>query len=407
MLGLTWLAYVSFGITAGSLPPLVGAITEDLGISSTQMGLVLGAWQLIYIGTASPLGAAVDRFGVRRSVGAGLLVIWLSLVLRAAAVDFFTLFGAVALFGLGGPIISTGAPKVVSQWFRGNERGLAAGIYNTGPLTGVAFALATAASFVEPVTGTWRGIAWVYGSIVLVVLVAWWLFARDAPSASPDRLRDAGERSTTRALLRLRNVRIVLALALVTFLMSHGLQNWLPTLLSDGGMTAAQAGAWVAGATMVGALGLFAIPSLARQGYRRYVMSGLLVSSAASGYGLVLLAGPSQVGALMLFAVARSPMVPIVMLILMETPGVGVRRMGAAAGLFYAIAEVGGFSGPFLLGVVRDVTGELGVGILTLSSLVGAMVVLMPLVREGREPAVVEPAPTGPNEAPPVPLSPS
>ena len=156
---------------------------------------------------------------------------------------------------------------------------------------------------------------------------------------------------------------------------------------------------------MVGALGLFAIPSLARYGYRRHVMAGLLLGSAASGYGLVLLAGPGQVGALMLFTVARSPVVPIVMLILMETRGVGVLRMGAAAGLFYAVAEVGGFGGPFLLGVVRDVTGELGVGILTLSSLVGALVVLMPLLREGREPAIVEPSPDG-DPALPAPLPP-
>ena len=86
MLILTWMVYACFGITGGSLPPLVGAVTSDLVLSSTQMGLVLGAWQLIYIGTASPLGAVVDRFGVRRSMAVGLAVVWISLLLRAAAV---------------------------------------------------------------------------------------------------------------------------------------------------------------------------------------------------------------------------------------------------------------------------------------------------------------------------------
>ena len=383
MLALTWLVYACFGIVGGSLPPLVGSVTGDLALSSTQMGLVLGAWQLMYIGTATPLGALVDRFGARRSMGVGLGIVLLSLLLRAAAIDFFTLFGAVALFGFGGPIISAGAPKVVSEWFEGRERGLAAGVYNTGPLTGMAFALATAASFVEPVTGTWRGIALVYGAIVLAALVLWWALARDTPqdpAREPGRAAGPGAVS---ALLRLRNVRVVLALALVSFLASHGIQNWLPTLLSDDGMSAAQAGAWVAGATMLGALGLLIIPPTARHGRRRQVMAVLLIGSAASGVALVLLTGAGQVGALMAWTVLRSPIVPVTLLILMETPGVGAARMGAAAGLFFAVAEIGGFGGPLLLGAVRDATGELGAGILLVSALVAALALLMPLVREG------------------------
>lgn len=155
MLGLAWLLYVCFGIVIGSIPPLVDPIRQDLDISYVQMGLVLGVWQLVYIGTASPLGALVDRLGIRRSLGVGIIVVWLSLVLRGLAVDFWTLAASVALFGLGGPIISIGAPKVVSVWFDGRERGTAAGIYATGPMVGGILALSTAAGVVVPLTGSW------------------------------------------------------------------------------------------------------------------------------------------------------------------------------------------------------------------------------------------------------------
>ncbi|MBI4310281.1 MAG: MFS transporter, partial [Chloroflexi bacterium] len=129
MLGLVWMLYASFGITTGSMPPLVQPIVDELGISYSQMGLIMGAWQLVYIVTAYPLGLLVDRLGVRKSLGIGVLVILASLILRGLAVNFATLFLAVALFGVGGPIVSIGAPKVVAQWFQGNQRGLAAGIY--------------------------------------------------------------------------------------------------------------------------------------------------------------------------------------------------------------------------------------------------------------------------------------
>src|SRR3972149_3025055 len=82
MLFLFWLLYASFGLTVGTIPPLVAPIRQDLGMSFSQMGMVLGAWQMVYIFSASPLGAFVDKLGVRRSLGIGIIIVWLSLVLR-------------------------------------------------------------------------------------------------------------------------------------------------------------------------------------------------------------------------------------------------------------------------------------------------------------------------------------
>ena len=175
MLGLVWAVYASFGIGVASIPPLVDPIIEDLGMSSSAMGFVLGGWQLVYIVTAYPMGMLVDRWGTRRALGVGIVVVWLSLVLRGLAVDFMTLFLAVGLFGIGGPLISIGAPKVVSQWFTGKERGLAAGIYATAPVSGMVLALSTAGSVVLSLTGSWRGISIVYGVLILFAMAAWWL----------------------------------------------------------------------------------------------------------------------------------------------------------------------------------------------------------------------------------------
>mgnify|MGYP003306594401 CR=1 FL=1 len=144
MLALIWLVYACFGITVGSFPPLVSFISKDLDLSSTEMGLVLGAWQLVYIFTASPIGTLIDKHGVRKSVTICMLIFMLSLVVRTFACDCLTIFITVGLFGIGGPIISIGAPKVVSEWFDGKERGFAAGVYTTAPLAGVAIAIATA-----------------------------------------------------------------------------------------------------------------------------------------------------------------------------------------------------------------------------------------------------------------------
>ena len=48
--------------------------------------------------------------------------------MRATAHSFTTLLLAVGIFGVGGPLISSGVPKLASQWFsgRGRSRGLPA-----------------------------------------------------------------------------------------------------------------------------------------------------------------------------------------------------------------------------------------------------------------------------------------
>ena len=99
------------------------------------MGSVLGAWQLVYIVTALPCGALVDRFGLRRSLLLCSLVMGFSFILRAYAVDHLTLFLSVALFGFGGPLVSIGAPKLISLWFAGRERACY-GDLCYGPLSG-------------------------------------------------------------------------------------------------------------------------------------------------------------------------------------------------------------------------------------------------------------------------------
>ncbi|MBI4201158.1 MAG: MFS transporter [Chloroflexi bacterium] len=387
MLALVFFLYASFGLTMGTIPPLVGPILTDLNLSYSQMGMVLGAWQLVYIGTAYPLGTMVDRLGVRRSLGIGILVILLSLVFRGLAVDFYTLLLAVALFGVGGPIISIGAPKVVSLWFEGNERGVAVGIYNVGPLLGMVFAFATASSLVIPLTGSWRGISLIYGAMVLLAAVAWWLFAREAPPPTAD----GDQRGSTAAmslgeafhtLLRLRNVQLLLVLAVGSFMLNHGLNNWLPTLLQESGMTLSQAGFWTAIGMASGALGLLVIPGLARHGYRTLAIGLLLALGAGTTVGLALLHGPGLIGVLLLSNVARLSMMPVLILILLETPGVGAPRIGAASGLFFAAAEVGGFSGPLLLGLLRDATGSLVSGVLLLAVVSASMVLMTPLIHE-------------------------
>ena len=109
MLAGVWLIYCCFGLTMAAMAPLVQPISQDLALSRSAMGSILGIWPLVYIGAAMPAGSLLDRFGLRRSLFVAALVIALSGALRAAAPGYAGLAFAVAVFGLGGPLVSTSA----------------------------------------------------------------------------------------------------------------------------------------------------------------------------------------------------------------------------------------------------------------------------------------------------------
>ena len=48
---------------------------------------------------------------------------------------------------------------------------------------------------------------------------------------------------------------------------------------------------------------------------------------------------------------------PLLILILMETPEVGSEHMGSAGGIFFCISDMGGFFGPLIMGFLVDLTG--------------------------------------------------
>ena len=88
---------------------------------------------------------------------------------------------------------------------------------------------------------------------------------------------------------------------------------------------------------------------------------------------------------LVLQGVARSSLMTVAILTLVETRGVGEKHAGTASGLFFSFAEIGGAGGPIVLGVLYDATGGFDAGLYLLAG-IGALlaVAAMGLRRIGR-----------------------
>ncbi|MGB1884774.1 MAG: CynX/NimT family MFS transporter [Gammaproteobacteria bacterium] len=367
-----WLIYGSFGLIASSLAPLVQRIELDLGIGHTAMGSIMGAWQLVFIAAAIPCGLLLDRLGMRWALLIGAISIALSAWGRSIAQDYWSLLLAVMVFGIGGPIISAGAPKVIANWFEGSSRGLAMGIYVTGPSLGGICALTLTHPFFLPMFGDdWRPLFVLWAAVAMVAGILWWLLA-SLPGIHQRAVQIHAEaprphRRVIRELVTEPAVQLMLAMALGVFMLSHGLMNWLPELLVGYGMSHSQAGYWAALPTLVGIFSALTIPRLATPERRFTILIGLCTALLLATIALQFASEFVLFFGLILQGVARATLMTVLVLTLVELPGVGQRNAGTASGLFFAAAEIGGMLGPLLMGLLYDLTHAFVAGLASFS----------------------------------------
>ncbi len=374
MLGALWMVYFSFGIAVFGMTPLVNVIREDLDLSKGAMGTILGAWPLVFLVAAMPSGALVDRLGLRRSLGIATVIISASALLRPVVTNFIGMFGSVALFGLGGPLVSVGAPKLISVWFDEEERALAMGITMSAPAIGGVLPLVTANSLLMPAFDqSWRATLMVYALITVAVIAVWLIAASAGEKLAAGADRDANPDhgfSGARGLLRHRAVRLMLIVALGMFFFNHALNGWLPTVIEDRGFSSSAAGYLAGAVTALSIVGALLGPRLIPEGSRLAVMAGVYAVFSIASILLYVDVKATTLAGLAIIGLSRGLAVPVALVVMMQLPGVAQRNMGAAGGLFFTVGEAGGVTGPILFGVLADI-GGFGAGLVLLAGVAG------------------------------------
>lgn len=222
-----------------------------------------------------------------------------------------------------------------------------------------------------------------YAGFTLSTGAVWWVVsathtvasttpAVDKPDAAATETRhhelhDAVPTATNRQLLALKSVRLVLVLALGSFLFNHGIGNWLVEMLRDGDRTAGQASDLAALTTLVGIGSALIVPRLASPARRKRVYLGVYLLGAIGVALVPHLDGATVFVALVAVGITRAAALPLGMMLLMDDPGVGASNMAVAGGLYFTAGEIGGVIGPLLVGSAASASGGYGLAALLLS----------------------------------------
>ncbi len=347
-------------VDRGTLPTAAPLIQSDLGLSSSQLGLLLSAFFWTYATIQIPVGWLAERFGAQRVLAAGLTVWALSTLLVGFAASFLLLLVLRLLLGVGE---SAGFPctsKILAATVPNEGLGTANGIIAFAYLMGPAVGTFTGGLLIDSVG--WRITFVVFGAASLL-----WLWPWSRVGVQHRTIRNlSADVATTWMILRQRSLWGTGLGHFSSNYTFYFMLSWLPAyLVRERGFSTVEMARLAGSAYLLNAV--FAMAG--GWAIDRYIARG---GSANFGYKLVL--GGTHIGVvacMLCMAVGPRPVALACIFIYQvlcgfQSPGVfavsqiiaGPAAAGRWVGIQNTIGNLAGIVAPALTGFVVDWTGH-------------------------------------------------
>lgn len=132
ILAIVYLSILAFALIFQSIPPILPLIISELHLTYTESGLLMSLFALPGLFISLLGGFLSDRYGLR-SLGLGCFILMIAGTLFVGlGMELQILWLGRVVAGIGALTLSVLLPKLLSQWFKEKELGLAMGVFNTG-----------------------------------------------------------------------------------------------------------------------------------------------------------------------------------------------------------------------------------------------------------------------------------
>jgi sugar phosphate permease len=168
----------------GSLAVANTTIRADLGISATQMGVLLSTFSLAYAVSQLPAGFLLDRFGERIILGTAMFL-WSATQTATGLVRGFSSFIVMRIcLAMGEAPFVVSAVKAVNEWFDDRNRATPMGIINSATTMGQS--LAPPILTVIMLAFGWRRMFMLIGLPGILLSIVWFVFYRERKDHARD-----------------------------------------------------------------------------------------------------------------------------------------------------------------------------------------------------------------------------
>lgn len=377
-----------------------------VGISDASYGLGAGLFFIGYFLCEVPSNLALERFGARRWF-ARILFTWGVITMAMALINSATSFYVLRfLLGAAEAGLYPGILYFLTKWFPMRHRARIIGLLVlaqpvalivTGPIAG--WLLSTTGVFG---LSNWQTLFVLSGLPAVLLCLptlrllpespaqAHWLAPADRAWIERELAADRSAyalKSHGNPLSALKDKRVLLlSLLFLPFPLSiYGLSLWLPTIIKQFGVTDATTGLLSAVPYLFAVAGLYLVPRHSDRKGERYwhiiVVSAMAaVTMAASAW--------CQTPALQFFFICLTAFsIYSIQAVVWALPGEFLTGASAAVGIatINSLANLGGYLGPYGIGLIKDATGKLASGLYFLAAMLVFAVIMTFVVRAALE----------------------
>jgi len=352
VLSLLWLAGVTIRMPLLAVPPVIPLIHDDLHMSETQVGLLIGIPLSMFALAAIPGSLLIARFGVLVVATCGLAIVSMASAARAAVTDIWTLYAATLVMGFGVAIFQPAFPTLVRIWAP-SRAWLANAAGTNGMLMGVTITAALSIPVVLPLVGqSWRYDLLVWSVPGLLTTLFYIVAAPRRRSGTAGRPPAASLWMPNWRSRELWLLGIALGANNALFFASNAFVPDYLTHTGRGDMIGVTLG-WLNGAQLIGSFMMLFMTERLQRGtwpftiFGPVTLAGLLGIVLCDGVWVVVSAAAAGLGAAVTFIVSFG--LPAIL----SPPGEVHRMAGGMFTISYSIAVIV----PVLCGASWDLTG--------------------------------------------------
>ena len=336
-----------------SVPPLLDAISADLGLSHAAAG-ALTTLPVLCMGLFAPVASRIaHRTGAAGAVLAAAISIVVGTASRFGGASALVLYGGTFLCGVGIAVAGTLLPRLVKTFFPPERTGLVTGLYMLAMMGGAALSSAVAVPLADRF-GSWQASLGSWTVVALVGVLAWAPFTvRANPHHTPD------EEGPGRLPWRHPTAWLVAGYLALQSWCFYSAVTWLAPTYVEHGWSRAAAGylaAAFSGSQIVSGLLGPVLSDRASDMRRLLIPAAALGVTGCVGIWLAPLSAPWAWAVVAGLGQGAAFSLALVLLVrYARTPEASGRLTGMTFLFSYGIASVG----PLAMGLVRDVSGSL------------------------------------------------
>ncbi|MFP3387462.1 MFS transporter [Brevibacillus sp. SIMBA_040] len=350
VLGLLCLGWIINYFDKVAINVAVIPISQEFGLSETQVGLILSSFFLSYA-IMQPIGGSLaDKFGSRKVIIISVVGWSLFTILTGTAWSFLSLIVIRFLFGIGEGSYPSASSVAVAESFPQHERARAKSILTSATTIGGVLATLVAASLSK--SFGWQFMFVILGIVgfLLAALYAKFLHPTGAQAVAAKK---TAEKLPLRKLLKISMLWKLMAIYFGISMVTWGMMSWMPTYMVK-----------VRHLDMVSMGALASIPAILS--FATVLLTGWLLDKRMVGRERLLIIIGSFIGIISLYLLSKAPTVALVVAyqalaniglaaavtttLTMPLKYIDPSSVGAASGLIYLGGQTAGVIAPTAMG---------------------------------------------------------